>query len=156
MPLTYNKPTVGGSRDAWGGILNQNWDDLAALLTQFDGRITTNTAASGTNSNGLFVRLGTAQACFADVLIRPEDGEQFFSFPANFISEPWVGLCGRRTEKSPLGGSGYSQRARAYNETMIAPDGLTRWACRVALDQSTTTGNRDQYHARLIAIGLWK
>ena len=37
MPTTttnysFNKPTVGGDEDAWGGYLNGNWDTLDALL----------------------------------------------------------------------------------------------------------------------------
>ena len=29
---SWNKPTVGGDEDAWGGYLNDNWDDLDTLL----------------------------------------------------------------------------------------------------------------------------
>lgn len=29
---SWNKPTVGGDEDAWGGYLNSNWDDLDTLL----------------------------------------------------------------------------------------------------------------------------
>jgi len=37
MPTTttnysWNKPTVGGDEDAWGGFLNGNWDALDTLL----------------------------------------------------------------------------------------------------------------------------
>ena len=37
MPTTttnysWNKPTVGGDEDAWGGYLNGNWDSLDTLL----------------------------------------------------------------------------------------------------------------------------
>ena len=37
MPATttnysWNKPTVGGDEDAWGGYLNGNWDSLDTLL----------------------------------------------------------------------------------------------------------------------------
>ena len=37
MPTTttnysWNKPTVGGDEDAWGGYLNGNWDDLDTTL----------------------------------------------------------------------------------------------------------------------------
>ena len=37
MPTTttnysWNKPTVGGDEDAWGGFLNDNWDDIDTLL----------------------------------------------------------------------------------------------------------------------------
>jgi len=29
---TFNKPTVGGDEDAWGGYLNGNWDSIDDLL----------------------------------------------------------------------------------------------------------------------------
>lgn len=29
---SWNKPTVGGDEDAWGGYLNGNWDDLDTTL----------------------------------------------------------------------------------------------------------------------------
>src|SRR5210317_1740301 len=29
---SFNKPTVGGDEDAWGGYLNGNWDTLDTLL----------------------------------------------------------------------------------------------------------------------------
>jgi hypothetical protein len=37
MPTTttnysWNKPTVGGDEDAWGGYLNGNWDSVDTLL----------------------------------------------------------------------------------------------------------------------------
>ena len=37
MPTTttnysWNKPTVGGDEDAWGGFLNGNWDAVDTLL----------------------------------------------------------------------------------------------------------------------------
>lgn len=29
---SFNKPTVGGDEDAWGGYLNSNWDSVDDLL----------------------------------------------------------------------------------------------------------------------------
>jgi hypothetical protein len=29
---SWNKPTVGGDEDAWGGYLNSNWDSVDTLL----------------------------------------------------------------------------------------------------------------------------
>ncbi len=45
MPTTttnysFQKPTIGGDDDAWGGYLNNNWDSVDSLLsggTQVDG-----------------------------------------------------------------------------------------------------------------------
>jgi len=67
---SWNKPTVGGDEDAWGGYLNSNWDSVDTLLggvsqTEFailDGATITTTELnhlSGVTSN-IQTQLGSA------------------------------------------------------------------------------------------------
>jgi len=50
----FSKPTVGGETDAWGTILNQNWDDLDELLSggaTVDGIVITNGDITATTAD---------------------------------------------------------------------------------------------------------
>lgn len=102
---SFSKPTVGGDGDAWGGLLNDNWDDLDALLPSlaelagaaFTGSVTVQDVVT-LGSGGVTV---TADATTpnADFLVTGESAENvlrlFSSSGAGRIEGPDEAVTGK-------------------------------------------------------------
>lgn len=79
----FNKPTVGGNEDTWGGLLNANWDAVDADLTNIQSQIDlkapkANPTFTGTVNAGDKIVLGSWE-------IRDSGTTLFFRYNGNDV-----------------------------------------------------------------------
>ncbi|WP_024585994.1 hypothetical protein [Aliihoeflea sp. 2WW] len=135
--------------------------NVLGSLSQSGGVPTGAVIERGSNANGEYVRFADGtQICMRSITVDASNGSIVsWPYPATFASAPIANFISGETSSgslSPLGGSGYSPRLRAFQGTLLSRDGQA-WAYRLENTVQTWLGDLSggSYAASLGAIGRW-